>query len=176
MSKGVFQGSLFSSDFLRESISRLPDWSGLDDAALETLRLDLRGIFDRFPTAQTPNESQTDLAGCALRGILDVVQKDEIVGEDDHLPDGRFGNQALGNLVSPFVVERSYRIVEYQGGTVRRCRQLCQKGGDGYAGLLSLTQHLGNLGVRLGKQADLILRRAVLPSDPHHLDPDVDAD
>ncbi len=60
MSEGIFQGSLFSSDFLQESISRLPDWSHLDDAALEALQLDLRRIFDRFPTAQTPNESQTE--------------------------------------------------------------------------------------------------------------------
>ena len=60
MSEGVFQGSLFSSDFLQESISRLLDWSHLDDAAIEALRLDFRRIFDRFPTAQFPNESQTE--------------------------------------------------------------------------------------------------------------------
>ena len=60
MSDGVFQGSLFSSGFLQESISRLPDWSAVDNVAVETLRLDLRRIYDRFPTAQTPNESQTE--------------------------------------------------------------------------------------------------------------------
>jgi hypothetical protein len=51
---------VFSSDFLQESISRLLDWSHLDDAAIEALRLDFRRIFDRFPTAQFPNESQTE--------------------------------------------------------------------------------------------------------------------
>ena len=60
MSEGVFQGSLLSSDFLQESITGLPDWSHFDDSALEALRLDLRRIFDRFPTAQSPNESQTE--------------------------------------------------------------------------------------------------------------------
>jgi hypothetical protein len=60
MSEGVFQGSLFSSDFLQESITRLPDWSHFDDGALEALRLDLRHICDKFPTAQSPNESQTE--------------------------------------------------------------------------------------------------------------------
>ncbi len=60
MAAGVFRGSLFSSDFLRESISRLPDWSSLDDIAIEALRSDLRRVFDRFPTAQSPNESQTE--------------------------------------------------------------------------------------------------------------------
>jgi hypothetical protein len=57
---GVFQGSLFSSDFLQESITGLPDWSHFDGAALEALLLDLRRIFDQFPTAQSPNESQTE--------------------------------------------------------------------------------------------------------------------
>jgi len=60
MSDGVFQGSLFSSDFLQESISGLPDWSDLNDAALEALGVDLRRRLDRFPTAQSPNESQTE--------------------------------------------------------------------------------------------------------------------
>jgi hypothetical protein len=56
----VFQGSLFSSDFVQDSISRVPDWASLDDTGLEALRADLRGIFERFPTAQMPNESQTE--------------------------------------------------------------------------------------------------------------------
>ena len=60
MTYTVFQGSLFSNDFVQESISRVPDWASLDDAGLEAFRADLRGIFDRFPTAQTPNESQTE--------------------------------------------------------------------------------------------------------------------
>src|SRR5260370_27425781 len=60
MGEGVFQGSLFSSDFLQESITRLPDWSDFDDVALEALGSDLRRIFDRFPTTQSPNESQTE--------------------------------------------------------------------------------------------------------------------
>ena len=60
MTDTVFQGSLFSNDFVQESISRVPDWASIDDGALEALRGDLRGIFDRFPTAQTPNESQTE--------------------------------------------------------------------------------------------------------------------
>ncbi|MGO9005923.1 MAG: Eco57I restriction-modification methylase domain-containing protein [Beijerinckiaceae bacterium] len=60
MADTVFQGSLFSNDFLRESIVRLPDWAGLDDSALATLRTDLRLIFSPFPTEQRPNESQTE--------------------------------------------------------------------------------------------------------------------
>jgi hypothetical protein len=37
MSENVFQGSLFSSDFLSESITRLADWSSIDQPALKAL-------------------------------------------------------------------------------------------------------------------------------------------
>ncbi len=60
MTDPAFQGSLFSIDFLQETIVQLPDWSAVDDRALDSLARDLRQIFDRFPTAQTPNESQTE--------------------------------------------------------------------------------------------------------------------
>ena len=54
------QGSLFSVDFLRERITELAEWQALTDADIETLHRDLRGVFDRFPTAHGPNESQTE--------------------------------------------------------------------------------------------------------------------
>ena len=56
----AFQGSLFSNDFVCESIARLADWSALDDDATSALARDLRAIFDRFPVARTPNEAQTE--------------------------------------------------------------------------------------------------------------------
>lgn len=56
----ISHGSLFSTDFLRESIARGSDWQRLTDAEIDRLAADLRAIFDRFPTAQTPNESQTE--------------------------------------------------------------------------------------------------------------------
>jgi hypothetical protein len=56
----IYQGSLFSSDFLTESIVRLPEWSGVDDAMLEALSVRLGRVFAHFPTKQTPNESQTE--------------------------------------------------------------------------------------------------------------------
>ena len=55
-----FQGSLFASDFLRDAITRSPDWQELDDASLEDLEAALRAICDRFPAAASPNESQTE--------------------------------------------------------------------------------------------------------------------
>jgi hypothetical protein len=60
MAHPAFQGSLFSTDFLQEAITRLSDWSAIDDGALDRFARDVKEIFDRFPTAQTPNESQTE--------------------------------------------------------------------------------------------------------------------
>ncbi|MEQ1694798.1 MAG: hypothetical protein ABL901_03060 [Hyphomicrobiaceae bacterium] len=56
----TFQGSLFTSDFLNDSITRLPDWTSVDAAGVEKLRHQLADIFARFPTRQTPNEAQTE--------------------------------------------------------------------------------------------------------------------
>src|SRR6202045_4231853 len=60
MTHPAFQGSLFSIEFLQETITQLPDWSAVDHTALDALARDLTQIFDRFPAAQTPNESQTE--------------------------------------------------------------------------------------------------------------------
>ena len=56
----TFQGSLFSGDFLKDSITRLPDWAAVTDADIEALHAKLADIFARFPTSQTPNEAQTE--------------------------------------------------------------------------------------------------------------------
>ena len=56
----ISQGSLFSRDFLTESIVRISDWTDVDDAALDALANRLRQVFARFPTRQLPNESQTE--------------------------------------------------------------------------------------------------------------------
>ena len=56
----AFQGSLFANDFLSDSVTETADWQALDDAALDDLEAALRSIFDNFPFAGTPNESQTE--------------------------------------------------------------------------------------------------------------------
>jgi hypothetical protein len=48
----VFQGSLFSNDFLEKSIESLPDWQRLSDPEIDTLADDLREIFSNFPITQ----------------------------------------------------------------------------------------------------------------------------
>ena len=55
-----FQGSLFVNDFLCESIVQLPDWKAIDDKDLDTFKTSIGNVFHRFPTTQTPNESQTE--------------------------------------------------------------------------------------------------------------------
>ena len=55
-----FQGSLFANDFLRDSIARLDVWEEYGEAALADLETSIRDVFDRFPLAGSPNESQTE--------------------------------------------------------------------------------------------------------------------
>ena len=57
---GAFQGSLFANDFLCESVVETPDWQTLDDAALDDLKAALQAVFEPFPIAGAPNESQTE--------------------------------------------------------------------------------------------------------------------
>ncbi len=66
-----FEGSLFSENFLREAIRESAEWTAFDDAALEALEAALGEIFDRFPSAEAPNESQTedDLIWPVLAGL-----------------------------------------------------------------------------------------------------------
>ena len=55
-----FQGSLFTNDFLRDAVTRLDDWRAIDAAALDAFEASVRDVFDGFPIAGAPNESQTE--------------------------------------------------------------------------------------------------------------------
>ncbi len=55
-----FQGSLFSNDFIQGSIVGLPDWNRIEDHELDAVGADLARLFQGFPFAQLPNESQTE--------------------------------------------------------------------------------------------------------------------
>ena len=57
---GALNGGLFTNDFLTGSIIELDEWQALTDASLDTIKHSLREILDRFPTGQSPNESQTE--------------------------------------------------------------------------------------------------------------------
>lgn len=55
-----FRGSLFSNDFLSQSVVKLPDWKDIDSEAADGFYESLKEIFSKFPVAGKPNESQTE--------------------------------------------------------------------------------------------------------------------
>ena len=55
-----FHGSLFANDFLRDSVTHLDDWRNISAASLDTLESSARDVFNGFPSASSPNESQTE--------------------------------------------------------------------------------------------------------------------
>ena len=54
------QGSLFTSDFLTDSIQNVSEWHAFSDADLDLILKNLEKIFAAFPITQTPNETQTE--------------------------------------------------------------------------------------------------------------------
>src|SRR5680860_251470 len=93
MIENVFQGSLFTSDFLTQSIVSNADWKSLSDDEIDTLAADLTAIFSAFPVSQSPNETRTedDLIWPVLRrlGWEHVIRQQNLTvkGRDD-VPDG----------------------------------------------------------------------------------------
>jgi hypothetical protein len=93
MIENVFQGSLFTSDFLTQSIVGNADWKNISDDEVDALAADLNAIFAAFPVGQTPNETRTedDLIWPILRrlGWGDFMRQQNLTvkGRDD-VPDG----------------------------------------------------------------------------------------
>lgn len=54
------QGSLFTSDFLTETVRDMTEWRDVDGARLDAFEARLKECFAGFPIDQTPNESQTE--------------------------------------------------------------------------------------------------------------------
>lgn len=100
MADHAFQGSLFTSDFLTESIVRNADWHSISAEALGALAADLTAIFTRFPITQTPNESQTedDLIWPVLQRLgwrASLRQQNLAARGREDVPDGLlFGDEA----------------------------------------------------------------------------------
>ena len=81
------QGSLFTSDFLTESIQDVSEWNTLGDADLEKFGESIRGHFDSFPITQTPNESQTE--DDLIWPILEALGWTESLRQQNLSPRGR---------------------------------------------------------------------------------------
>ncbi|MYH29848.1 MAG: restriction endonuclease [Acidobacteria bacterium] len=110
-------GGLFATDFLEESITGLDDWKNLTVASLDGIEHSLRDILNRFPTAQTPNESQTedDLIWPVLAclGWTSSLRQQNLSphGVDD-VPDGLlFADEAAKTRANGFAQEwRRYEL------------------------------------------------------------------
>ncbi|MGA0543552.1 Eco57I restriction-modification methylase domain-containing protein [Neotabrizicola sp. VNH66] len=93
MMNEIFQGSLFTHDFLTQSISDNPDWAQLTDSAIDGLASELQDIFAKFPVSQTPNETRTedDLIWPILRFLgwsQSMRQQNLTVKGREDVPDG----------------------------------------------------------------------------------------
>lgn len=89
----VFQGSLFSTDFLQETVTREVDWQRISDSDVAILAANLRNIFSGLPVEQNPNESQTedDLIWpvlAALGWTASLRQQNLAAKGRDDVPDG----------------------------------------------------------------------------------------
>lgn len=60
MAQPRFSGTLLTEDFLKVGIKKQPEWKDLFGIELEGLDRQLCGLFEKFPTERTPNESQTE--------------------------------------------------------------------------------------------------------------------
>ncbi len=93
MIEKVIQGSLFTTDFLTQSIVGNADWKTISDDEIDALATDLAAIYASFPVSQTPNETRTedDLIWPILRrlGWDQVIRQQNLTikGRDD-VPDG----------------------------------------------------------------------------------------
>lgn len=93
MIENVIQGSLFTSDFITQSIANGADWKSIDDNQVDELLEKVAAIYDAFPTDQTPNETRTE--DDLIWPILDLLGWDQFMrqqnltvkGRDD-VPDG----------------------------------------------------------------------------------------
>ena len=106
-----FQGSLFAEDFLLGSISDLPDWETVAEAALDEVEAELRNVLLRFPAAASPNESQTedDLIWPVLRTLgwtASLRQQNLSARGREDVPDGLlFEDDAAKDQANTFFEE-----------------------------------------------------------------------
>ena len=145
----VFQGSLFAGDLLAESTVRPADWPELDDAELDDLEVSFRAVFDRFPTADSPNESQTedDLIWPVLHRLgwsASLRQQNLTPRGREDVPDGLlFADDAAKDRANGFREEwRRYEIGVAVVESKRWLRPLDRRSGSKGEGIAPSTQML----------------------------------
>ena len=113
----VFQGSLFAGDLLNEAGVRSADWLALDDDVVDGLGASFRTLFERFPIARAPNESQTeeDLIWPVLHLLgwnASLRQQNLSAQGREDVPDGLlFADQAAKDRANAFAEDwRRYEL------------------------------------------------------------------
>ncbi len=107
----ALNGGLFTSDLLEGSVAEFDEWQALNDETLDGIELSLREIFNRFPAAQRPNESQTedDLIWPVLGSLgwtWSLRQQNLTPRGVDDVPDGLlFADEAAKNRANGFAEE-----------------------------------------------------------------------
>lgn len=81
------QGSLFTSDFLIESVQGVSEWNALSDAELDQFDQSLRELFTAFPIDQSPNEDTTERD--LIWKILVMLGWTATLGQQNLSPKGR---------------------------------------------------------------------------------------
>ena len=105
------QGSLFTPDFLTDSIRDIDDWNSLAERDLDQFRDTVEEIFAPFPISQRPNETQTEddliwpILG-ALGWTAWLRQQNLSPRGRDDVPDGiLFGNDESKNTANGYPEE-----------------------------------------------------------------------
>ena len=143
------QGSLFSGDLLSETIAGSADWLALDDATLDDFEASFRAVFDRFPIADSPNESQTedDLIWLVLDRLgwtASLRQQNLTLRGREDVPDGLlFADDAAKGRANGLPeewkrYEHGLAVVESK----RWLRPLDRRSGSGGEGIAPSTQML----------------------------------
>ena len=145
----VFQGGLFAGDLLTEAIVGSADWLALDDAELDGLEVSFRALFDHFPVAQSPNESQTedDLIWPILRLLgwtANLRQQNLTARGRDDVPDGLlFADEAAKDRANAFPEEwRRYELGAAVVESKRWLQPLDRRPGSHAEGVAPSTQML----------------------------------
>ncbi len=90
-----------------------------------------------------------------VRRSIQLEEKGQVVGEDDHLTVSGFGDQALGDGLSVHVVERGNGIIEHDAGLVFGSGKFGHERGQRDATMLAFAQYLPHGSVRLPGECDL---------------------
>ena len=147
-----FQGQLFADGFLCGSIAETEDWQSIDDGALESLRADLRALFDRFPADRAPNEPQTETD--LIRPVLERLgwtaslwQQRLSARGRKHVPDGLlFADEAAKERANRLQEEDRYRLGLAIVESKRWSRPLDRRSAGDGAEAAPATQMLSYLG------------------------------